>query len=135
MIFYGEKPNYKRKKVRIELEQTIKIPNYDSVTLRKLAEYIKEVVDNLPTEALDEKIQVEFTSYEESQGFDYGHTYIEIQPYYMRDENDKEYDERIAEEEAEYKKYEETERLKKEEHEQYEKDMLEYKRIKEKYYL
>ena len=138
-MFYGEKPDYNRKKVKVDIKPVLKVANYDSMPIFKFSNYITSVIESLMDKDKEytskEKIQIEFEISEESEGYDYPTSYILFQPYYERKETDDEYNERIKEEEESYNKYLESERLKKEEYAQYEKDLAEYERIKEKYRL
>lgn len=129
MLYCGEKPDYNRKEVKVDIKPILRVREYDTMSILDLTNYLSSVIVGLN----NKEINLEFVSTEECQGFDYPKTYIEIYPYYERLETDEEYNKRITEEEEEYKKYQEAERLKAEEYEQYQKDIEEYRRIKKKY--
>jgi len=124
-----EKPDYNRQTVKEEIKPLLKIQEYNSISLQKLNDYISSLTKNFK----DKDIQLEFITYEESEGYEYPDTYIEIQPYFNRKENDKEYNKRIKEEEEEHNNYLEQKRLFEEKNKEYLKDLEEYNRIKEKY--
>jgi len=126
-----EKPDYNRQTVKEEIKPLLKICEYDSISLNKLNDYVSSLMKNFK----DKDIQLEFIAYEESEGFGYGDTYIEIQPYFNREENDKEYDKRIKEEEEEHNNYLEQKRLNEEKNKEYLTDLAEYNRIRDKYHL
>lgn len=139
MLHWDEKPDYERQDVKVEIKPLLRVEEYDSRSILKMTYYLNSIIDGLSKKdreyVLDKDIQIEFTAHEESYGFGYPETYIELQPYYMRKETDEEYNKRIAEEEEAYRENEEVKRLKAEEREQYLADLAEYNRIRDKYHL
>ena len=139
MLYWGDKPDYERQDVKVEIKPLLRVHEYDSLSILKLTHYLNSIIDGLSKKdreyVLDKDIQIQFTTHEESEGFGYPETYIELQPYYMRKETDEEYNNRISEEEESYRKNEEIKKLKEQEHEQYLTDLAEYNRIRDKYHL
>lgn len=139
MLYCDDKPDYERQDVKVEIKPLLKVEEYDSRSILKLTYYLNSIIDGLSKKdreyVLDKDIQIQFTTHEESEGFGYPETYIELQPYYMRKETDEEYNKRIQEEEKEYAILQERKRLAEEKNVQYLKDMKEYERIKDKYHL
>ena len=126
MLYWDEKPDYERQDVKVEIKPLLRVEEYDSRSIFKLTHYLNSIIDGLSKKdreyVLDKDIQIQFSAHEESEGFGYPETYIELQPYYTRKETDEEYNKRIAEEEEAYKKNEEIKKLKEKEHEQYVKE-------------
>lgn len=139
MLYCDDKPDYERQDVKVEIKPLLRVEEYDSRSILKLTYYLNSIIDGLSKKdkeyVLDKDIQIQFSTHEESEGFGYPETYIELQPYYIRKETDEEYNKRIAEEEEEYKKNEEIKKLKEKEYNQYLTDLAEYNRIRDKYHL
>ena len=129
MYWEGEKPDYEKKDIKVDIYPEFKIENNDNQKIVTLSDYLNK----LKIENKNKAIKLNFYTEEEAEGFGYPTTYIIISPYYMRKETDEEYSSRIEYEETMYAKYQEVQRLKREQNEEYQKDMAEYKRIKEKY--
>ena len=129
MYWEGEKPDYEKKDIKVDIYPEFKVEDHDQQKIVTLSEYLNKI----KRENKNKEIKLDFYTEEEAEGFGYPTTYITISPYYMRKETDEEYSSRIEYEETMYAKYQETERLKREQNEEYQKDMAEYKRIKEKY--
>lgn len=129
---YSEKPDYNRHIVKQYLDKEKYVcQEYTNIKLNDLYHWI--VLLGTVGAKFDKEIYIEATTYEESEGFNYPDTFIELLPYFEREENDKEYSDRIKEEEEEYNKYLQEKKLNEEKNEEYLKDLEEYKRIKEKY--
>lgn len=130
-LFYDEKPDYKRKKVDEYLKNKLVFSEYDDLPIEKIEEWLKKV----KKEGGKHKIIIDVDVCETSEGFCQGPDEVRLIPYFEREENDKEYKERIEDEERQYWENQERERLKKEEYEEYVKDMAEVERIKKKYHI
>ena len=131
---YSEKPDYNRHIVKQYLDENeFEYKKYHDIKLNDLYHWIV-LLDSAGTK-FDKEIYIETEVYEYSEGFGYGDTFVKLIPYFEREENDKEYNDRIKEEEEEYNKYLQAKKLEEEEHEIYLKDLEEYKRIKDKYGL
>ena len=128
-LFRDEKPHYERKVVKEYLKNKMEFGEYDDIDFDKIEDWVKKI----RKEAGSRKIIIDVSVMETSEGFCQGPDEVRLEPYFEREENDKEYKERIKDEERQYKENLEVERLRKEEYEQYQKDMEEMKRIKKKY--
>ena len=127
MLLPGDQVNYKREIIKETLYHLeLDISEYEEFSPSKLRDWLSKLPNG---------VQIETHIYEEAEGFDYGHTVVHFLPFIRRKENDKEYNERILEEETEYNALKERERLIKEENAQYRKDLDEFNRIKEQYHL
>ena len=129
-LFRDEKPHYERKVVKEYLKNKLVFSEYDDLKFEDIEEWVKKVRKE---GGEYKKISVDVDVMKTSEGFCQGPDEVRLEPYYEREENDKEYKERIKDEERQYKENLEVERLKREEYEQYQKDMEEMKRIKKKY--
>ena len=112
------------------LKNKLVFSEYDDLKFEDIEEWVKKVRKE---GGEYKKINVDVDVMETSEGFCQGPDEVRLEPYYEREENGKEYKERIEDEERQYKENLEVERLKREEYEQYQKDMEEMKRIKKKY--
>ena len=131
-LFNDEKPDYKRKKVNEYLKNKLIFKEYDDLKFEDVEEWVKKV----RKEGGDwKKINIDVHVWETSEGFCQGPDEVRLEPYFVREENDAEYKERIEDEERQYKENQEKERLKREEYEQYKKDMEEMERIRKKYHM
>lgn len=130
-LFYDEKPDYKRQKVDEYLKNKLVFSEYDDFPIEKIEEWLKKV----KKEGGKNKIIIDVDVMETSEGFCQGPDEVRLKPYFVREENDEEYKERIEDEERQYKENLERERLKREEYEEYERDMEEMERIKKKYHI
>jgi hypothetical protein len=131
-LFEDEKPDYKRKIVKEYLKNKLVFSEYDDLKFEDIEEWAKKVRKE---GGEYKKINVDVDVMETSEGFCQGPDEVRLEPYFEREENDKEYKERIEDEERQYKENLERERLKKEEYEEYVKDMEEMDRIKKKYHI
>jgi hypothetical protein len=104
---------------------------YDTLDFEKVENWVEKV----KKEAKGKEIEIDVDVVETSEGFCEGPDEIRLEPYYEREENDKEYKRRVEDEERQYKEIQERKRLRREEYRQYQKDMEEMERIKKKYYL
>lgn len=130
-LFYGEKPNYKREIIKEYLKEKLVFSEYDDLKFEDIEEWVK----NVKKEGGKNKIIIDVDVMETSEGFCQGPDEVRLIPYFEREENGREYKERIEDEERQYQEIQERERLKREENEQYKKDMEEMERIKQKYHI
>lgn len=135
MGYFGQKPDYNRKKIKERLYK-LKLrlgEEYDELNFDDIIEWCDKVKKK--TEDISNlKIDIDLT-YEDTAGCDSSRDIIFLVPFYNRLENDKEYNERITKEEKQYNERLEIERLEKEKNEEYLKDRAEYERIKKKYHF
>ena len=132
-LFYDEKPNYKREIVKEYLHKNKMVfGEYDDISLKEFVHFVSELQK---IEKKGKRIIIDVDVMETSEGFCQGSDEVRLVPYFEREENDKEYKERIEDEERQYRENLERERLKKEEYEEYVKDMAEVERIKQKYHI
>lgn len=131
-LFEDEKPNYKREIVKEYLKNKLMFSEYDDLKFEDIEEWVKKVRKE---GGEYKKINVDVDVMETSEGFCQGPDEVRLEPYFEREENDKEYKERIEDEERQYKENLERMRLMAEENEQYKKDMEEMERIKKKYHI
>lgn len=131
-LFRDEKPNYKREIVKEYLKNKLVFSEYDDLKFEDIEEWVKKVRKE---GGEYKKINVDVDVMQTSEGFCQGPDEVRLEPYFEREENDKEYKERIEDEERQYRENQERERLKKEEYEEYVKDMAEVERIKKKYHI
>ncbi len=131
-LFENEKPNYKREIVKEYLKNKLVFSEYDDLKFEDIEEWVKKVRKE---GGEYKKINVDVDVMQTSEGFCQGPDEVRLEPYFEREENDKEYKERIEDEERQYRENQERERLKKEEYEEYVKDMAEVERIKKKYHI
>lgn len=128
-----EKPNYKREIVKEYLHNNkLVFREYDDISLKEFVHFVSELQK---IEKKGKRIIIDVDVMETSEGFCQGPDEIRLMPYFEREENDREYKERIEDEERQYQENQERERLKKEEYEEYAKDMEEMDRIKKKYHI
>lgn len=131
-LFRDEKPNYKREKVKEYLKHKLVFGQYDDLKFEDIEEWVKKV----RREGGEwKKITVDVGVYETSEGFCQGPDEVRLEPYFEREENDKEYKERIEDEERQYAENQEKLRLEREQSEEYQKDMAELNRIRKKYHM
>lgn len=131
-LFEDEKPDYKRKIVKEYLKNKLVFSEYDDLKFEDIEEWVKKVRKE---GGEYKKINVDVDVMETSEGFCQGPNEVRLEPYFEREENDKEYKERIEDEERQYRENQERMRLIAEENEQYKKDMEEMERIRKKYHI
>ena len=133
---YAEKPNYNRKIVK-EMLYKLKFKlgeEYDEINFNDIANWCHNVINK--TKDIKQKIKINiYTEDEDTGGCDYHKDVIMLIPFYEREENNKEYNERIAKEEKEYNEYLQVKKLEREQNAEYLKDLEEYRRIKNKYHF
>lgn len=134
-LWMGEKPNYDKKKISEYLSKLrFKFKEFDDLDFADVNEWCSNIIKK--TKDINTKILIDINITEDSSGgCGCGPQIITMTPYYERLETDKEYKDRIKEEEKQYQENLEKERLRKENQEQYLKDIEEYNRIKNKYHL
>jgi len=136
MSYFGQAPEYKR---RIIKERLYKLKfrlgeEYDEIDFSKIAAWCSDVISK--TKDLGKKILIDIDCTSEcSGGCDSSRDVIVLVPFYEREENDTEYNERIAKEQQEYNEYLEIKKKEREQNAEYLKDLEEYRRIKRKYHL
>lgn len=124
------KVNYNRQTINdFYYKDQLKVEEYTDIDGIKLSDWLNKIFKKY-----GDKIKISMSVWDESSGCGMGPSVIHLTPFIEREENDKEYNKRIKEEEEEFKKYQERERLIKEASEQYKKDLEEYERIKNKYH-
>jgi len=131
MRYFAEKPDYSRKTIKENLYK-LKFrlgEEYDEIDFSNITGWCSKVI--CKSKELNKKLSIDVdVDYESSGSCDESRRIICLIPFYEREENDKEYYERIAKEEKEYNEY-----LEAKANAEYLKDLEEYERIKNKYNL
>ena len=133
---YAEKPNYNRRKLK---ERLYKLKfrlgeEYDEIDFTEINNWCSKVISK--SKDLSKKLIIDICcEYEDTGGCDSQKDIITLIPFYVREENDKEYNDRIAKEEKEYNDYLQIKKLEREQNAEYLKDLEEYRRIKNKYHF
>lgn len=130
MGYYGIKPNYERKTIKKYLHNLeFRLgEHYDEIDFTDISHWCSKVYNK--AKDLNKQIIVNVDIKFESNGSCESTEIICLVPFYKCEETDKEYNERIAEEEKEYNEYLEAVK-----NSEYLKDLKEYERIKNKYGL
>lgn len=132
-LFRDEKPNYKREKVKEYLHKNkLVFREYDDISLKEFVHFVSELQK---IEKKGKRIIIDVDVMETSEGFSQGPDEVRLVPYFEREENDREYKERIEDEERQYVENQEKLRLEREQNEEYKKDMVELERIRKKYHM
>ena len=136
MSYFGQKPDYNRKKIK-EFLYKLKLrlgEEYDEIGFNYINDWCSIV--SVKTRDIGQKIMIDIQCNYESNGTcEPSKDVIVLVPFYEREENDKEYNERIEKEEKEYNEYLEIKKKEREQNAEYLKDLEEYKRIKQKYHF
>ena len=134
MSYFGQKPDYKRKKIKERLYKLkLKLgEEYDELDFSDIIEWVNKVNKNLKFKSLKVDIDID---YENDGGCASNKDVIYLVPFYTREENDEEYNKRISEEEREYNEYLEIKKKEREQNAEYLRDLEEYNRIKRKYHF
>ena len=128
-LFEDEKPDYKRQAVKEYLKNKLVFGEYDDLEMEKVERWVEKV----KKEGKGKKVMIDVRVMETGEGFCQGPDEVRLEPYFVREENDAEYRERIEDEERQYKENQEKERLKKENYEEYKKDMDVVEKIRKKW--
>lgn len=136
MSYFGSKPDYNRKTIK---ERLYKLKfrlgeEYDELDFSDIIKWCDKVSRKIP--GLTNNLKLDITiEYESTGGCEASRDIIFLVPFYEREENDEEYNKRIAKEEKEYNEYLEIKKKEREQNAEYLKDLEEYRRIKNKYHF
>jgi len=132
---FEEGINYDRQIIRENLDKyKWEISEYSNFSFETFEKWINKIKSKFNTDLI--KIDCYLSSeYDDSSCCGREYTIINFVPYIEREENDKEYIERLVKEKQEYEEFKRIQELRNSNQKQYEEDLKEYNRIKEKYHL
>lgn len=127
--------DYSRQIVKENLEKyKWEISEFSSFSFEQFTRWIDKLKAKFNTDLVKIDCYTS-TEYDDSSCCGREYTIINFVPYIEREENDKEYAERIYKAEKEYNELKRIQELRNANQKQYEEDLKEYNRIKEKYNL
>lgn len=132
---FCETIDYSRQIIKENLEKyKWQISEYSNFSFETFEKWINKLKAKFNTDLIKIDCYTS-TEYDDSSCTGREFTMLNFVPYIEREENDKEYTQRIRKEEQEYENLKRIQELRNKDTLQYQKDLEEYNRIKEKYHL